>query len=117
MLSNLDRHQNALNEYMDRQLFMFCLVSKALSQISCSFYLITTIEKGVGNYIVYNKDYVYKLCLQTIKRNELAPQSDAFLGQRLLSLTLHGRSTALNCAITTVQYQPYNTVGYCTVTW
>jgi len=22
-------------------------------------------------------------------------------------LTLHGRSTALNCAITTVQYQPY----------
>ena len=46
-------------------------------------------------------------CLQTIKRNEQAPHSDAFLGQRLLSLTLHGRSTALNCAMTTVQYQPY----------
>ena len=46
-------------------------------------------------------------CLQTIKRNEPAPHLDAFLGQRLLSLTLHGRSTALNCAITTVQYQPY----------
>ena len=53
-------------------------------------------------------------CLQTIKRNEPAPQSDAFLGQRLLSWTLRGRSTALNCAITTVQHQPYNTVGYCT---
>jgi len=51
-------------------------------------------------------------CLQTIKRKEPAPHSDAFLGQRLLSLTLHGRSTALNCAITTVQYQPYNTVEY-----
>jgi len=37
--------------------------------------------------------------LQTIKRNAPAPHSDAFLGQRLLSLTLHGRSTALNCAI------------------
>ena len=47
------------------------------------------------------------LCLQTIKQMELAPHSDAFLGQRLLSLTLHGRSTALNCAITIVQYQPY----------
>ena len=46
-------------------------------------------------------------CLQTIKRNEPAPHSGAFLGQRLLSLTLHGRSTALNCAIPTVQYQPY----------
>jgi len=34
-------------------------------------------------------------------------EKNAFLGQRLLSLTLHGRSTALNCAITTVQYQPY----------
>ena len=38
-------------------------------------------------------------CLQTIKRNEPAPHSDAFLGQRLLSLALHGKSTALNCAI------------------
>ena len=46
-------------------------------------------------------------CLQTIKRKESAPHSDAFLGQRLLSLTLHGSSTALNCAITTAQYQPY----------
>ena len=46
-------------------------------------------------------------CLQTIKRNEPALHSDAFLGQRLVSLTLHGRSTALNCAITTVQYRPY----------
>jgi len=42
-------------------------------------------------------------CLQTIKRNEPAPHSDAFLGQRLSSWTLRGRSTALNCAITTVQ--------------
>jgi len=42
-------------------------------------------------------------CLQTIKRNEQAHHSDAFLGQRLLSLTLHRRSTALNCTITTVQ--------------
>jgi len=46
-------------------------------------------------------------CLQTIKRNQPAPHLDAFLGQRLFSLTLHGRSTALNCAITTIQYQPY----------
>ena len=51
-------------------------------------------------------------CLQTIKRNEPAPHLDALIGQRLLSLTLHGRSTALNCAITPVQYQPYNTVEY-----
>jgi len=49
-------------------------------------------------------------CLQTITRNEPAPHTHAFLGQRLLSLTLHGRSTALNCAITTV-------LRYCTVTW
>mgnify|MGYP006890289017 FL=1 len=33
--------------------------------------------------------------LQTIERNEPAPHLDAFLGQRLLSLTLHGRSNAL----------------------
>jgi len=32
-------------------------------------------------------------CLQTIKRNEPVHHLDAFLGQRLLSLTLHGRST------------------------
>ena len=43
-------------------------------------------------------------CLQTIKRNEPAPHLDAFLDQQLLSLTLHGRSTAFNCAITTVQW-------------
>jgi len=43
------------------------------------------------------------LCLQTIKRNEPAPHSDAFIGHRLLSLPLHGRSTALHCPITTVQ--------------
>jgi len=46
-------------------------------------------------------------CLQTIKQNGPAPHSDAFLGQRFLSLTLYGRSTSLNCAITTVQYRPY----------
>jgi len=46
-------------------------------------------------------------CLQTIKRNEPAPHSDAVLGLRLLSLTLHGRSTVLNCAITIVQYRLY----------
>ena len=46
-------------------------------------------------------------CLQTIKQNEPAPHSDAVLGLRLLLLTLHGRSTALNCAITIVQYRPY----------
>jgi len=40
--------------------------------------------------------------LQTIKRNKSEPHSDAFLGQRLLSLTLHGSSSAL-CPITTVQ--------------
>ena len=33
---NLDGHQHALNEYMDRELFMFCLVSKTLGQISFS---------------------------------------------------------------------------------
>ena len=44
-------------------------------------------------------------CLQTTKRNEPAPHSDAFVDQRLLSLTLYGMSTALNCAITTVQYR------------
>ena len=33
MLSNLVGHQHALNEYMGRELFMFYLVSKALSQI------------------------------------------------------------------------------------
>ena len=54
---------------------------------------------------------------QTIKRNEPAPHSDDFLGQRLLSLTLHGRSTVLNCAIPTVQYQPYQyrMILYCHV--
>jgi len=36
------------------------------------------------------------LCLQTIKRNDTEPHSDTFLNQRLLSLTLHGSSTALN---------------------
>jgi len=51
-------------------------------------------------------------CLQTIKRNEPASHLDAFLGQRLFSLTLHGSSNALNnyCAIATIQYQPYTTV-------
>ena len=36
VLSNLDGLQHALNEYMGRELFMFCLVAKALSQISFS---------------------------------------------------------------------------------
>ena len=34
--SNLDGHQHALNKYMGRKLFMFCLVAQALSQISFS---------------------------------------------------------------------------------
>ena len=58
------------------------------------------------NSWLYNT-FTIVFCLQTIKGNEPAPHSDAFLGQRLFSLTLHGRSTALNCAITTIQYQPY----------
>ena len=60
-------------------------------------------SKGVGNYIVYKSNLTPVFCLQMTKRNEHAPHSDAFLGQRLLSLTLHGRSNAINCAITTVQ--------------
>ena len=36
VLSNIDGHQHALNEDMGREIFMFCLVSKALSQISFS---------------------------------------------------------------------------------
>jgi len=42
-------------------------------------------------------------CLATIKRNELEHYSDTFLGQRLLSLTVHGTSTAIDFPITTVQ--------------
>ena len=92
VLSNLDGHQHALNEYMGRELFMFFPVFKALSQIS--FYY----------YIDYNKEYVYARILFTNDQTkEAPPNSDAFLGQRLLSLVLHVRSTALNCTITTVQ--------------
>ena len=101
MLSNLDGHQHALNEYMGRELFMFCLVSKALNQISFSIWLINTIRRALVIILFIIKSMYSD---QTIKRNEPAPHSDAFLGQWLLSLTLHGWSTALNCAITTVQY-------------
>jgi len=45
VLSNLDGHQHALNEYMGRELFMLCLVSKALSQISLLIKLINTIRR------------------------------------------------------------------------
>jgi len=32
--NNLDGHQHALKEFMGREWFMFCLVTKALGQIS-----------------------------------------------------------------------------------
>jgi len=64
VLSNLDGHQHALNEYMGRALFKLCLVSKALSQII--FNLVNQhYSKGVGDYIVYNKEYVYARILFT----------------------------------------------------
>ena len=84
MLSNLDGHQHALNEYMGRELFMFCLVSKALNQISFSIWLINTIRRALVIILFIIKSMYSD---QTIKRNEPAPHSDAFLGQRLLSLT------------------------------
>ena len=46
VLSNLDGHKHALNEYIGRELLMFCLVSKALSQISFSSWLINTIRRA-----------------------------------------------------------------------
>ena len=54
--------------------------------------------------LIIKSMFTLVFCLQTIKRNEPTPHSDAFLDQQLLSLTLHGRSTAFNCAITTVQW-------------
>ena len=54
MLSNLDGHEHSLNEYMGLELFMFCLVSKALSQISFSIKVIHTIRTALGKYSVYN---------------------------------------------------------------
>ena len=54
VLSNLDGHKHALNEYMGLELFMFCLVSKALSQISFSIKVIHTIRTALGKYSVYN---------------------------------------------------------------
>ena len=104
MLSNLDGHQLALNEYMGRELFMFCLVSKALSQISFSIYLFNTIRRAKVIILFIIKSMITLVfCLQTINRNEPALHLDALLGQRLLSLTLHGRSTALNFTISIVQ--------------
>ena len=65
MLSNLDGHQHGLNEYMGRELFMFCLVSKALES-DILFNLVNQhYSKGVGNYIVYNKKYIYARILFT----------------------------------------------------
>ena len=64
MLSNLDGHQHALNEYKARAVFKLCIVSKALSQIL--FNLVTQhYSKGVCNYIVFNKEYVYARILFT----------------------------------------------------
>ena len=96
VLSNLDRHQHAVND---------AWVGNC--QISFSIQLINTIRRAqVIILFIIKSMFTLVFCLQTIKQNE-PPHSDAFLGQRLLSLTLHGRSTAFYCAITTVQYQPY----------
>ena len=85
-------------------LFIFCSVSKALSQISFSIYLFHTIRRAkVIILFIIKSMFTLVFCLQTIKRNEPAPHLDALLGQRLLSLTLHGRSTALNFTISIVQ--------------
>jgi len=64
VLSNLDGHQHGLNEYMGRELFVFCLVSRVSSDII--FNLVNQhYSKAVGNYIVYNKEYVYVSILFT----------------------------------------------------
>ena len=57
VLSNLDGHQHALNEYMGRELFMFCLVSKSYilfnlvnctavncTQLCTNYHPITTVQ-------------------------------------------------------------------------
>ena len=59
-LSNLDGYQHALNEYIGGELFMFCSESNILFNLVNQHY-----SKGVGNYIVYNKEYVYAPILFT----------------------------------------------------
>ena len=71
VLSNLDGHQHALNEYMCRRLFMFCVVSKALSQISFSIQLINTIRRAhVIILFIIKSMFTLVFCLQTIKRKK-----------------------------------------------
>ena len=108
--SNLDGHQHALNEYMGRELFMFCLVSKALSQISFFNLVNQHYLKVVGNYIVYNKEYVYARILFT---NDQTKRTSTSFG-------CFSRSTAfvvdftreVNCTQLCNNSRPISTVQY-----
>ena len=98
VLSNLDRHQHALNEHMGRELFMFVPVFKALSQIF--FY----------NYIVYNKEYVYARILFTNDQTKWTSTSFECFSRStavIVDFTLE-----VNCNQLCNNYRPISTVHY-----
>ena len=108
VLSNLDVHQHALNEYMGRELFMFCLVSKALSQISFSIWLINTIRRAQD--IVYNKDCVYARILFTNYQTKLTSTSFGWFSRSTAFIV--DFTWEVNCTQLCNNYHPISTVQY-----